>query len=561
MFGDYSAPDKYQTIVKVTSDATRDTGVCKGQKSWPITADNMRKLQIVPELTKLKSYDDWLHAIPPLFILLAFCVIGCQQCIERRVEAKELALRIKREGGSIDMKKYFKKSQDKFDKLEYLADLYKLIRENLEEINSQIAENDRRTEEENRDNMNKMLADKHSLIGELRRGKGDTNLEDIRAGLLQMLSNLRFQDGRSLEELYKEQMVQERLEKEQARLEEIDMEVQMNSESDSENKSVAVASEHDSEESDDALAKPDLKDKEDSDSELVSDPALYDDLLKARQQLRKKRDEFEKQIDPSLSQEDRDLIMNRYDDQMSKLEREMVKEQEDQANALKAKLAMRQKMNKHVVEIANDDVAHTVAQIGDLHKQIEELELERDDIEETGINSRGLKKEREAEMKARIQEVEKEKDSRLQQMREDYMHRIKKAKSAADKEFILEEMGERLKSTEDALEEDKRRQEQNLMKLLKARQKKNLKATVKKINKEREELFEQVDRLKVKVDHHKAEVYAEQGVKGQHGLVEDEVAKKVTKIVAEATTVAGDHIQFNGELTEQEVADLEIEKV
>jgi len=111
-------------------------------------------------------------------------VIGCQQCIERKVEAKELALRIKREGGSIDMKKYFKKSQDKFDKLEYLADLYKLIRENLEEINSQIAENDRRTEEENRDNMNKMLADKHSLIGELRRGKGDTNLEDIRAGLL-----------------------------------------------------------------------------------------------------------------------------------------------------------------------------------------------------------------------------------------------------------------------------------------------------------------------------------------------------------------------------------------
>lgn len=107
-------------------------------------------------------------------------------------------------------------------------------------------------------------------------------------------------------------------------------------------------------------------------------------------------------------------------------------------------------------------------------------------------------------MKARIQEVEKEKDSRLQQMREDYMQRIKKAKSAADKEFILEEMGERLKSTEDALEEDKRRQEQNLMKLLKARQKKNLKATVKKINKEREELFEQVDHLKVKVDHHKA---------------------------------------------------------
>lgn len=82
------------------------------------------------------------------------------------------------------MAKYFKKSQDKFDKLEYLADLYKLIKENLDEINHQIADNHRRTEEENRDNMHKMLADKHSIIHELKKGKGDTNLEDIRSGLM-----------------------------------------------------------------------------------------------------------------------------------------------------------------------------------------------------------------------------------------------------------------------------------------------------------------------------------------------------------------------------------------
>lgn len=49
------------------------------------------------------------------------------------------------------------------------------------------------------------------------------------------------------------------------------------------------------------------------------------------------------------------------------------------------------------------------------------------------------------------------------------MARIKKSKSAADKESILDEMGERLRVTEEALEEDKRRQEQNLLKLLKAR--------------------------------------------------------------------------------------------
>lgn len=189
--------------------------------------------------------------------------------------------------------------------------------------------------------------------------------------------------------------------------------------------------------------------------------------------------------------------MSRYDDQMAKMERDLLNEQEQQALALKAKLAKRQKLNKHVVDTANEDVSHTQGQIQDLEKQIEDLELEKDDIQDTGINARGMKREREAEMKARIAEVDKEKDSRLQQMREDYMQRIKKASSAAEKEAILEEMGERLRSTEQALEDDKRRQEANLLKLLKARQRKNLKQTVKKIDKEREELFTQIDDLKV----------------------------------------------------------------
>jgi hypothetical protein len=102
------------------------------------------------------------------------------------------------------MKKYFKKAQDKFDKLEYLADLYKLIDENLDAIHKKISENDRLTEQENRDNMNKMLADKYSLLTHLRKGKGEQDLEEIRTNLTGILNNLRFQDGRSLEDLYKE---------------------------------------------------------------------------------------------------------------------------------------------------------------------------------------------------------------------------------------------------------------------------------------------------------------------------------------------------------------------
>ena len=96
-------------------------------------------------------------------------------------------------------------------------------------------------------------------------------------------------------------------------------------------------------------------------------------------------------------------------------------------------------------------------------------------------------------------------------MREDYMNRIKATSDSSEKEKILQEMGQRLKATEENLAEDRKRQEANLMKLLRARQKKNLKSKVKEINKEAEKLYQQVDEIKTKISEHKANVYAEQG--------------------------------------------------
>jgi hypothetical protein len=464
-----------------------DEELCEGQQQWPITVQNMQRLGIGPKKIKLNDYDNWLYVIPFFFIGFSFMVLVWGMMIEARVEKRELELRLQREGHSINLMKYFKKSQDKFDKLEYLADLYKLIKENLDEINYQISENQRRTEEENRDNIDKMLYDKHSLLRELRKGKGDINMEEIRAGLLQMLSNLRFQDGRSLEEVYKQQMTEIRLVEEQKRLDEIQQQSQsdVSSQQTDSDKSVHM-SEHSSQQNSDS---EDSEALEDEAQEFQADPTLYDDLLKARQQFKQKRELFEQTLDLSLPKEDRDLIMSRYDDQMQKLEKDLLRDQEGLANLGKAKLAMRQKQNKVVVDSCNEKIAHTMGQIADLKKQIEENELEKDDIQETGINSKGMKKERDAEMRARMQEVDKEKDSRLAQMREDYMQKIKKATSAIEKEAILEEMGDRIKHTEEALEEDKKRQEANLLKLLKARQRKNIKQTVKKIDKETQDFY------------------------------------------------------------------------
>jgi len=61
-------------------------------------------------------------------------VVGLQWFIEARIEAAELERRMRREKASATLRKYFKKKQDKFDKVEYLADMYKLIQQTLDEI-------------------------------------------------------------------------------------------------------------------------------------------------------------------------------------------------------------------------------------------------------------------------------------------------------------------------------------------------------------------------------------------------------------------------------------------
>lgn len=82
-----------------------------------------------------------------------------------------------------------------------------MIEENLAGIKEKIDENERYTNEVNRDNMCKMLQDKYSLMNGLKKATGDVDLVDIKTKLLNMLQNLRFSDGRSLQELLEEMEV------------------------------------------------------------------------------------------------------------------------------------------------------------------------------------------------------------------------------------------------------------------------------------------------------------------------------------------------------------------
>jgi hypothetical protein len=61
--------------------------------------------------------------------------------------------------------KYFKKKDsDKFDKMEYYSDLYKLMEENLEMIQAEIDKNTHIEEDEGRENMRAMVKDRYSVF-------------------------------------------------------------------------------------------------------------------------------------------------------------------------------------------------------------------------------------------------------------------------------------------------------------------------------------------------------------------------------------------------------------
>jgi len=93
--------------------------------------------------------------------------------------------------------------------------------------------------------------------------------------------------------------------------------------------------------------------------------------------------------------------------------------------------------------------------ITEIQDRIDQLIVEKDNIEEKGVNTKALKAERDEEYKARIEDLNKEQDEKIRAMREDYLQKIKAAKNPAEKEKLLEEMGNRLKNVEGNLAEEK----------------------------------------------------------------------------------------------------------
>ena len=143
----------------------------------------------------------------------------------------------------------------------------------------------------------------------------------------------------------------------------------------------------------------------------------------------------------------------------------------------------------------NDKVQEKQDKINEIQDSIQKQQIENDELGEGDINSRGLKKQRDKEFKEKMVEFDNANDEKLNNVRQEYMKRIEGVSSLSEKERLLEEMGRRLKSIEDQFTDDRKRQESNLMKQLRARQNKKIARDEGKQQKETEKKEEAIEEI------------------------------------------------------------------
>lgn len=292
------------------------------------------------------------------------------------------------------MEKYFKRKNSRFDQIDYIADLYKLIQGNLVDIRKQINQYQKQIDQDGKDNLNKLLADKHSLLNELKKDKSTIDIEGIKTSTVSMLENLRFQDGRSLREVVEQQRLENKIATQEAMVAYV-KNWNKNSDSD-ENKKTEVV-----EENKDSFL--DYDDEDNSENEYNDDklhgavsanPMLYADLLKTREEQKKRRQEFATSLDENLSEEQRVESLKKYDSQVTSMETNLLQEQELQSTNLKARIAARQRKVRGAIDEVNVVTKDQQEEVRLLNGKILEINKTKEQIETEGIDTKKLKRER-----------------------------------------------------------------------------------------------------------------------------------------------------------------------
>lgn len=281
--------------------------------------------------------------------------------------------------------------------------------------------------------MNKMLKNKYSVIEDLKRYGADKDVDEIKRKVKSMLTNLRFNDGRSLTDVVSNTKMKKQAEEAEAELKAMEerehqekLEKKARHEDSRETFSshrFSTESSEENESADSSMSK-DEKDKsskdgdaEKEDEQAAQDPGranaeLADELLAHKALLKKKREEFMASLDPNLSQQMREKMINDFDNKMNNLGTSIQKEQEEQNAKLLARLGARKRKDKQASLEANENVEDKQQNITLMQERIDSLIMDKEKMKEKGINTKNLKAERDTEYNERMDKLTKEQEEK-----------------------------------------------------------------------------------------------------------------------------------------------------
>lgn len=224
-----------------------------------------------------------------------------------------------------------------------------------------------------------------------------------------------------------------------------------------------------------------------------------------------------------------------------------------QEDALAAKLAARRNRTKYTDEQLRERCADAIEQIEQLEGDKDTLLDKMPNVFTAMIGDQKLKDKVEKEKRKKAEEIDRQKDKQMGDIREEYMKRLGLATTDSEKEGILEEMERRQKLMAAQLEKDKREAQKNLEKQLQARHARKLAKKEKHSDKAVQAKEDLIESLEDGIEREKARIYSENGG-GMAGL-DVLLKKKINETVGKAFD------PFSLELTKDEMEQVDVLRV
>lgn len=137
-------------------------------------------------------------------------------------------------------------------------------------------------------------------------------------------------------------------------------------------------------------------------------------------------------MDPNLTAEEKDQMLKAFDQNQKNILNALQREQEEQDKRLQQRMNARKFKNNSQKQKADDAIESKQIEIQEVNDQIDKITGEKDDVEKE-FGAKKMKKEREEEFNREMEKFDTEKEKKINDLRNDYMDRIKGTKDPQEK--------------------------------------------------------------------------------------------------------------------------------